>query len=135
MSPLPQTHLEVEQGDTLEIAVGPVTVPNPVTLTASPIDLTAANLKLWFTAKAAKTDADADAKLRLGNTATGLTGIEADVPATAAKNWATVTATPAQTAALAAGELFYDVQMLEPTGRKTTLRRGKLLVVADVTDA
>lgn len=140
MSRRVETHFEIEQGDTLDLVVGPVVLPNLVTGGTSPIDLTAAGMKIRFTAKAVKGTADADAELRKTHGVVGGPGgITVNSPASAEKNFATIRAEAAETDALAvpaAGRLrlFYDVQLEEPDGRVTTLKRGTIVVVPDITD-
>lgn len=134
---IPETHFEVPQGDTVKLAVGPILVKNPATKVESPIDLTEPGMVLRFMAKLDKGDADVDAKISKSHgVPAGPGGISPDVPTTAEKNWATVTIDPAETDALAAPvTLFYDVQLVEPDGTKTTVRRGTIDVQADVTNA
>lgn len=138
---LVETHIKVEQGDTVDLVLGPVLLPDLVAGATTPIDLTTAGMMLRFTAKTAKADTDAAAKIRKRTTnAGGAAGeVTVDSPASAANNWATIRILPADTTALtvpATGRLslFYDVQLEEPDGRVTTLARGKLEIVPDVTD-
>lgn len=137
---LAETHLKVEQGDTLDLAVGPVVLPNLVDGGAGPVDLTTVGMMVRFTAKTSKAVADAEASLRKTHgVAGGPGGITVNLPISAAKNWAMIRVESAETAALAvpaAGSLrlVYDVELQEPDGRKTTLARGELMVVPDVTD-
>jgi hypothetical protein len=131
----------IEQGDDIELVLGPLMIRDPVTRALTPIDTTAGGIKLWLTAKRALTDADAAAVIRLGspNVGGGLTGIVVNTPPTTAKNYVTITIPGALTEAIAAADLplrlRYDVQLEEPTGKTTTLRRGTIMVVADATDA
>lgn len=136
MSVLEQTTLVLDQGDTGEYVFGPVIVPDPVTGVMGPLDLTQGGMQARFTAKAVITDADVDAKIRKGSPGTTLAGIALNVPASTAKNYGTVTIDPADSEALAAPvSLLFDLQIQEPNGRKTTIRRGVLAIAPDVTNA
>jgi hypothetical protein len=123
--------ITVYRGDSFTIEVGPVAD------TEDPVDLTLANTQMWFTAKRKTAVADADAVIRLGSPTTGLTGITLNLPASDDDNMATITVPVDVTAVLppARTELVYDVQLLEPSGRKTTVATGNLTVLADVTRA
>lgn len=130
--------IPARQGDTIELLVGPVKVRDPITQALTPIDLTLGGTEIRFTAKAAISDADAGAVIRkTSGVAGGPGGITPDSPASAGKNIALVTIQPSETDALTTlpATLVFDVQLLEPSGRKSTIAEGDLVIVADVTNA
>lgn len=106
-----------------------------VTRASVAIDLRLANTKLWFTAKKALSDLDASAVIRKTFGVSGGPG-GITVPGAAPGNVANIGIADADTAALSATtRLYFDVQLEEPDGTKTTVARGTLPVVADVTKA
>lgn len=106
-----------------------------VTRAGVAIDLRLANTKLWFTAKRSLSDADGDAVIaKSAGVGGGPGGIT--VPAAAPGNVANIGITDADTTELTGtARLYYDVQLEEPDGTKTTVARGTLPVIADVTKA
>lgn len=83
--------------------------------------------KLYFTIKTNLTDVDGSAVLQLTSPSSGI------VLNDAANGKATLTITSAQTAAIAVGTYWYDVQLKNSDNEITTLVRGRLTVDADVT--
>ncbi len=99
------------------------------------IDLSLANVKMWLTAKRSLADTDAAAVIaKTAGVGGGPGGITLNSPASTGKSFATVVVNPADTAALTeTSRLECDVQLEEPDGTKTTVGRGRISVLADVT--
>lgn len=131
----PTTNIDADRGDDIDILIGPVELPDPITNAVTPVDLTAVGIELRFTVKDTLADTDANARVRLGNAVTGLTGVTPNQPATTDRNYATAHIPHANVEGLPdhAIDLHYDVQLVEASGRKTTLQRGLLRFGPDVT--
>ncbi len=122
--------LRTYAGRTAYIEIGPVSRAD-----GSPIDLTAAGVKLWFTAKRSKSDDDADATVRKGYGVTGLVGITVNLPATVTLNYAIVELPAGEEGLVALADttiLEYDV-VLEEGGRRETIEEDSWLVRRPVT--
>lgn len=119
------TNLTITRGDSATIHVD-------VSSGGTPVDLT--GYTLWFTAKAAYTDADADAAIQKGN-AGGLSGVSLMTGPGGANTRIKIVLSPADTESLAAKPvtLHYDVQAESAGGDIYTITRGDLLVQPDVT--
>lgn len=112
--------LTAKRGDTIDLLV-------LVTRDNAAVDLTGADV--WFTAKRSLRDADVDAVVQktIGN------GI---VVTDALAGEALVTIDPSDTNGFTREtRLFCDVQVIEPSGRITTVADGTLTITLDVTRA
>ena len=93
------------------------------------IDLSGGNVKIWFTAKREKDDLDVDAVISLNNV---------DDPTQISITDAVggeyyVRLEPADTANVDEDSLVFDSQVREQDGRITTVTRGKLYLIRDIT--
>ena len=95
-----------------------------VTQDGSPFDLT--GCQLFFTAKLAAADLDADAKLSLSE------ADAIDIPDPAA-GLARLIVPASLTASLDPGPLYYDFQLVSDTGFVFTVASGILTILPDIT--
>lgn len=114
-----ETDLVATRGDTNTYQV---TAFKPPPNQAQALDLTGASL--WFSVRRSLRDADPLIQKTVG------VGIVVAAPVS---GLATISLSPADTAALAPGPYVYDVQVKEPSGRVTTIVQGVLDLAADVT--
>lgn len=106
------------RGDTIDLEV-------TVTRDGAPVDLTGADL--WFTAKLKVKDADVDAVAQK-TVGSGITVTDA------VNGEALITLDPADTDGLTKETTLYcDVQLVEASGRVTTVASGTLTILRDVT--
>lgn len=105
--------------------------PTPPPPGSAPFNL--AGCTLWFTAKAYAPDPDLRAVFELGS-ASPLAGVAVVV---AALGTFSVTGLPVSTRGFPDGPvaLSYDVQVMDGTGRISTVEQGTLVVVPDLTRA
>lgn len=117
--------LTVKRGNTIVLDL---VITNP---DGSDRDITGA--KVWFTVKRFKSEPDADALIRKGNAHSSLTGITLTAPATGGVQ---IVTEPSETDELPDDfRAWYDVQILETSGRVSTPFEGYLTVAADITRA
>jgi hypothetical protein len=95
----------------------------------APVDLTGAAVKIWFTAKRTKDDLDADAVISLNSTDDPAQCVFTNRPA----GLFYIHVMPTDTANVEEDSLVYDVQVREQSGRVTTVQRGTLHLVRDIT--
>lgn len=95
----------------------------------SPIDLTGANAKIWFSAKRHKKDLDADALISLNSVDHPAQVVFTDRPG----GLFYVALLPANTTSIDEDSLLYDVQVREQDNRITTVQRGTLNLIRDIT--
>jgi hypothetical protein len=133
---LEETLITAEQGDSIDIELGPVDVYDERLKTTTHIDLTQAGMKMWVTVKIARSDTYANAVVKkTAGVAGGAGGIDLNFPVSTDKNLATAHISPAESQALSVRGYYWDAQLEEPSGRKTTISRGTLRIAEDVTDA
>jgi len=94
-----------------------------------PISLVGLNVKAWFTAKRTKEDLDANALISLNSADDPTQIVFTDRPG----GLFFVQLVPADTVNIDEDYLVYDVQVREQDGRVTTVARGKLYLVQDIT--
>jgi hypothetical protein len=95
----------------------------------APVSLVGANVKIWFSAKRTSDDVDADAVIKLNSADNPIQIVFTDRPA----GLFFIVLTPADTLAIEEEKLVFDVQVREQDGRITTVVRGKLHILPDVT--
>jgi hypothetical protein len=95
------------------------------------ISLVGLNVKAWFTAKRTKEDIDADAVILLNSETHPTQVVFTDRPA----GLFFVQLLPEDTVDIEEDSLVFDVQVREQDGRVTTVSRGNLLLVQDITRA
>lgn len=106
------------RGDTIQLLV-------PVTRNGSPVDITDA--QFYFTAKRSKTDADVNAIIQKSS-GDGISILDAS------GGMAVIVIQPEDTDFLDdEPRLYCDVQMVEADGTTTTIARGRLTLLYDIT--
>lgn len=96
-----------------------------------PINLEGANVKAWFSAKRTKEDADGSAVIALNSVDHPTQIVFTDKPA----GLFYVQLLPANTVAIEEDSLVYDVQVREQDGRVTTVAKGDLHLIQDITQS
>ena len=95
----------------------------------APIDLTGDNVKAWFTAKRTKDDLDDDSIIAINSVDDPTQIAFTDKP----KGKFYIKLLPENTVAIDEDHLVYDVQVKEEDGRITTVQRGTLHLIQDIT--
>lgn len=124
----------VEANRTAVLDFGPITRRSSVTGLPIAVDLSLAGTKLWFTAKAAKTDSYANAKIALSYVTGGATdGFVVSKPSSTDDPNGTITIPKEQL--VESAYWYWDLTLEEPDGRRTTVDEGAFKILLPVTDA
>lgn len=122
--------LVVTQGETGLFDIGPVSREDPDTGTEVPVDLTQANVSLWFYVKRRFSDPDANAAIK-ATYKTSPTLVEDGIhvyPSVGDNNTGLVTVAADDTAVLAVGRYQWSLVLKEPSNRVTVVDGGSFYV-------